>query len=1014
MNSIASTKGSAADSKASTSALYSAPIGKLKQENEKARNAEAGKIKEEEESTTSPSTASDTHPDEFHGGHWDIDHIQYCNFNPITSRLNDSLSINTLDPKRMKSGAAYRALTDKDTSDYKCFRDEHNELYRVGDFVYMDLDTAYPYVVGKVESFKMKKGAQMTVKVTRLYRREDLLPDSLSLLEAERREAGVIENSQDILVRELFPSDVHLTQSVAVLKGKCQMVHLPIKNALHDSDLDKDTFFYCISYSPDTGRLSACHPEIREGTKFQAVCPKLDPSVIGDEQDRDQLVYKPGNMCSEAEDTVVKYARSYRSLVLLDNPHINELERTAFQGDRVKIDALDCLTRCGYVAADAVKQMVEDDKSMHSFLSADDTKKFVKGLRNYGKNFPKIVKEFLPGSSRESLVHYYYWWKKSGDAFKPKKTNGTVVKKLLFPQPKKPIKSDASEHQFVDYDSVSEDEEPEWGRACHHCYGQKSRDWHHSGPSNQLLCTQCRKHFKRYGTMREVERPKEIPRALLHDESLNGSEEGEEGVKTRASNRRGDRLKTPIDDDKTPIKNGIDVEGERRSTPQRSVKIHKRTYHPSTSSTEETTSPKKNKEFKPIKLKPVHQLALSNKINKTEKQESLDSDDQQQTSNEEDKSSSPKKVKSENIEAAEDVDSRLDPPIEIKDDFQFRSELLANDCVLKRRRQGGEEDKDACARTQFTFFVTNEIAWTARKRAHVERKQVERREKQAKEQAEAHQKALEHEQEQVRQMQLQAANASVAHLPRVAGDLIHHQMRLPGIPPNSMIRPQMPPLPADLMALASTRPELLQAILLQQQAVAAQAQAPNQAVARPQMIPPAFSGGLGGIPPALNPLLAAHNPANAALMFQSAMQQQQQRILEEQKRQQLEQREQEQRRQLQQQFHNQQLQNQQLQNQQQQLLMAMNAFNPQMLAAAGIPLFGLPTSIATSQQLSLPPQQTFTSQHTPQAQFDHAQLLRSTQAGAAAALQQQNQQQQDYMQIVSQLLKQQSQQGGAK
>jgi hypothetical protein len=55
----------------------------------------------------------------------------------------------------MKSGAAYRALTDKDSSDYKCFRDEHNELYRVGDFVYMDLDTAYPYVVGKVESFKM-------------------------------------------------------------------------------------------------------------------------------------------------------------------------------------------------------------------------------------------------------------------------------------------------------------------------------------------------------------------------------------------------------------------------------------------------------------------------------------------------------------------------------------------------------------------------------------------------------------------------------------------------------------------------------------------------------------------------------------------------------------------------------------------------------------------------------------------------------------------------------------------
>jgi hypothetical protein len=89
--------------------------------------------------------------------------------------------------------------------------------------------------------------------------------------------------------------------------------------------------------------------------------------------------------------------------------------------------------------------------------------------------------------------------------------------------------------------------------------------------------------------MRDVERPKDIPRSLLHDEALNGGDEGDEGVRTRASNRRGDRLKTPNEDDRTPTKNGIDVEGERRSTPQRSVKIHKRTYHPSTSSTEEVS-----------------------------------------------------------------------------------------------------------------------------------------------------------------------------------------------------------------------------------------------------------------------------------------------------------------------------------------------------------------------------------------------------------------------------------------
>lgn len=119
---------------------------------------------------------------------------------------------------------------------------------------------------------------------------------------------------------------------------------MSIKNALQEGQLDKSLFFYCTGYSPDTGRLNACQAEIREGEKFQAVCPELNDSVIGDEPDRDQLVYKPGNMCADAEEAVMKYARSYRTLVLLDNPQINELERTAFQGDRVKIDALDCVS----------------------------------------------------------------------------------------------------------------------------------------------------------------------------------------------------------------------------------------------------------------------------------------------------------------------------------------------------------------------------------------------------------------------------------------------------------------------------------------------------------------------------------------------------------------------------------------------------------------------------------------------------------------------------------------------
>jgi hypothetical protein len=49
------------------------------------------------------------------------------------------------------------------------------------------------------------------------------------------------------------------------------VIHLPIRTALTEGLGDGDTFFFCTSYSPDNGRLSASHPEIREGSKYQVL-----------------------------------------------------------------------------------------------------------------------------------------------------------------------------------------------------------------------------------------------------------------------------------------------------------------------------------------------------------------------------------------------------------------------------------------------------------------------------------------------------------------------------------------------------------------------------------------------------------------------------------------------------------------------------------------------------------------------------------------------------------------------
>lgn len=107
------------------------------------------------------------------------------------------------------------------------------------------------------------------------------------------------------------------------------------------------------------------------------------------------------------------------------------------------------------------------------FMSSEDCKKFTKGLRNYGKNFHKIHKElFAPNYSRGELVHYFYYWKKTDDAFKPKNQNRN---KPMFAPSKRTTRNGTStptpvDSILIDYDSLSEDEECDLNRACHHCY----------------------------------------------------------------------------------------------------------------------------------------------------------------------------------------------------------------------------------------------------------------------------------------------------------------------------------------------------------------------------------------------------------------------------------------------------------------------------------------------------------------------------------------------------------------
>lgn len=131
---------------------------------------------------------------------------------------------------------------------------------------------------------------------------------------------------------------------------------------------------------------------------------------VSEDRDRDQLLYRPGQICQSSEEQYIRSCRAYRTLCLSRKPQIPQLERDARLGDLLFDDAINNLHNCRYNIEEAQHVMNEHDNQLtedNSFLTAEDVKKFTKGIKNYGKNFTKIQKELLPYHMRVRI--HFYW-----------------------------------------------------------------------------------------------------------------------------------------------------------------------------------------------------------------------------------------------------------------------------------------------------------------------------------------------------------------------------------------------------------------------------------------------------------------------------------------------------------------------------------------------------------------------------------------------------------------------------
>ena len=158
----------------------------------------------------------------------------------------------------------------------------------------------------------------------------------------------------------------------------------------------------------------------------------------------------------------------------------------------------------------------------------------MRGLRKCGKNFFDIRKEFLPHKEVPELVEFYYLWKKSPQAvttryhrrhrrpttLKRAKTPPTIGAANTAPSTTSPPKPPQLKERIStpidkdDLSSVSDVEGEDSGDdsdsrdltaySCTHCSVKTSKDWHHGGKDNLIVCTECRLFFKKNGEMRPL------------------------------------------------------------------------------------------------------------------------------------------------------------------------------------------------------------------------------------------------------------------------------------------------------------------------------------------------------------------------------------------------------------------------------------------------------------------------------------------------------------------------------
>ncbi|XP_020300578.1 arginine-glutamic acid dipeptide repeats protein-like isoform X5 [Pseudomyrmex gracilis] len=304
-----------------------------------------------------------------------------------------------------------------------------------------------------------------------------------------------------------------------------------------------------IRVGPSHQELVSCQarlPEYRPGIPPGELPP--DPEFS---KEREELRWIPA-MALDGD--LLMYLRAARSMAafagMCDGGSPDDGCVSASRDDTT-INALDILHDSGYDPGRALQALVKCPvpKGIDKKWSEEETKRFVKGLRQFGKNFSRIRKDLLPHKDTPELVEFYYLWKKTPAAnnnrphrrrrqsslrrIRNTRNSRAGTPKDEVPTPTKdtppasnisakevaaeaetvPVGTPASHNPGGEISSVTEDDNSEEdsdsrdtntngaAHSCQHCFSSSSKDYQVAGKDRLLLCAECRTHLKKTGEL---------------------------------------------------------------------------------------------------------------------------------------------------------------------------------------------------------------------------------------------------------------------------------------------------------------------------------------------------------------------------------------------------------------------------------------------------------------------------------------------------------------------------------